>query len=206
MKYALFTSRLYVLIFILFLPALNGQDRKTETNWPSFRGENAAGIADNYALPVSWDVKTSKNIKWKTSIPGLGHSSPVIWGDRIFLTTAISGKDDPELKVGLYGDIKPVEDETEHEWKVICLNKTTGAIEWEQTAHRGVPKVKRHPKATHANSTAATNGRFVIAFFGSEGLYCYDMQGKLQWQKDFGILDSAFFAVPTTMGLPFRTL
>lgn len=182
---------------VALLHPISGQDKKTDSNWPSFRGVKAAGIAENYSLPASWNVENSKNIKWKTPLPGLGHSSPVIWGDRIFITTALSGLENPELKVGLYGDINPVADETEHEWKVICLNKATGLIEWEQTAHRGIPEVKRHPKATHANSTPATDGRFVIAFFGSEGLYCYDMRGKLQWKKDFGVLDSAFFAVPT---------
>lgn len=188
-------SSLAVLVLLLLQLSLNGQD--TQANWPGFRGSNATGIAEHYALPVSWDAQSSKNIKWKTPLPGLGHSSPVIWGDKIFITTAISGQKDPELKVGLYGDIKPVEDNTEHVWQVICLNKKTGKIEWEQTAHRGIPEVKRHPKATHANSTPATDGRFLVAFFGSEGLYCYDMQGKLLWEKDFGILDSAFFAVPT---------
>jgi outer membrane protein assembly factor BamB len=151
------------------------------------------------STPVSWNLDTSKNIKWKTPIPGLGHSSPVIWGNRVFVTTAISGKEDPELKVGLYGSIKPVDDETVHQWKVYvyCLDKNSGKILWERLAHKGIPKVKRHPKSTHANSTPATDGKHVAAFFGSEGLYCYDMKGKLIWKKDFGILDSAFFVAPS---------
>jgi len=100
---------------------------------------------------------------------------------------------DTELK----GNINPVEGETSHQWKVYCVDKKTGKILWEKTAHEGVPKVKRHPMATHANSTAATDGNYVVAFFGSEGLYCYDLGGKLVWKKDFGILDSAFFSVPS---------
>ncbi len=173
------------------------QESKAGVNWPSFRGLHASGISEGFRAPVEWDVESSRNIRWKTGIPGLGHSSPVIWGDRIFVTTAISGIDTPELKVGLYGSIQPVEDDTVHEFKVLCLDKKTGKVIWEQLAHKGVPKVKRHPKATHANSTPATDGNHVVAFFGSEGLYCYDMGGKLLWKKDFGVLDSAFFMVPT---------
>jgi outer membrane protein assembly factor BamB len=175
---------------------LQGQNTKDGVNWPSFRGPNASGIAENYSTPVSWDMDTSKNIKWKTKIPGLAHSCPVVWGDRIYVTTA-SGEADAELKVGLYGNIEPVDDDSVHQWKVYCLDKNTGKILWEKTAHKGVPKVKRHPKATHANSTPVTDGKYVVAFFGSEGLFCYEMDGKLVWKKDFGLLDSAFFMVPS---------
>ncbi len=194
--------RLGILIGMLCLvmAALNavpGQDQKEGVNWPSFRGPHASGISDGFKTSVDWDVDSSQNILWKTEIPGLGHSSPVIWGNRIFITTAISGVEKPELKVGLYGSIQPVEDDTLHEFKVYCLDKKTGKLLWEQLAHKGVPKVKRHPKATHANSTPVTDGTHVVAFFGSEGLYCFDMDGKLLWKKDFGVLDSAFFMVPT---------
>jgi outer membrane protein assembly factor BamB len=166
---------------------------KKETNWPSFRGINASGIAEGFPTPTAWNVDEKKNVLWKTPIPGLGHSSPVIWGDRVYVTTAISGATNPELKVGLYGDIKPVIDDTPHKFKIYCLDRKTGKILWEQTPYEGVPKIMRHTKATHANSTIATDGKNVVAFFGSEGLYCYDMAGKLRWKKDFGVLDSGFF-------------
>ncbi|MFA9454089.1 MAG: PQQ-binding-like beta-propeller repeat protein [Candidatus Aminicenantaceae bacterium] len=190
------STGLVFLAFTFLMPAFS-QDRSEGINWPGFRGHNADGIAEGYKTPISWNVDSSQNIKWKTDIPGLGHSSPIVWGDRIFVTTAISGLENPELKVGLYGSINPVEDDTVHEFKVYCLDKKTGRILWEHTAHKGVPKVKRHPKATHANSTPATDGKHVLAFFGSEGLFCYDMDGKPLWKKDFGVLDSAFFMVPT---------
>lgn len=192
-------SRGLLVLFILFvsLSAVQGQREKKGVNWPSFRGQYAKGIAGDYSTPVSWDIDTSKNIKWKTPIPGLAHSSPVIWEDRVIVTTAVGEKGDPELKVGLYGNVESAEDGAVHQWKVYCLDKKTGRILWEKTAHKGIPKVKRHPKATHANSTPATDGKHVVAFFGSEGLYCYDMNGKLMWKKDFGLLDSAFFQVPS---------
>lgn len=165
-------------------------------NWPGFRGPGASGISDKFPTATSWSVETSQNIKWKTKIPGLGFSSPVIWGDKLFITTAISGLDKPELKVGLYGSIESVNDSSVHTWKVYCLDKNTGKIIWEKTSCTGVPKQKRHPKSSHANCSVATDGNYVVAFFASEGLYCYDMKGNLKWKKDFGILESSFFRVP----------
>lgn len=165
-------------------------------DWPQFRGIHARGISDSPA-PTSWNVPEGQGVAWKTPIPGLGHASPIVWNDLACVTTAISGKPDPELKVGLYGDIKPVEDDTLHTWKVLCLDKATGRVRWEQAAAQGVPKIRRHTKSTHANSTPATDGRTLVAFFGSEGLYAYELQtGRLLWKKDLGVLDSGFFMVP----------
>ncbi|MEE8376808.1 MAG: PQQ-binding-like beta-propeller repeat protein [Candidatus Aminicenantaceae bacterium] len=192
-------SRCLLVVFILIasMSLMAVQEKNNETNWPSFRGLNARGFSDGRPTPVTWNIESKKNIEWKTAIPGLAHSSPIIWGNRIFITTAISEEENPELKTGLYGTINPVEEDTVHQWIVYCLDKKTGKILWEQTAHEGVPKAKRHPMATHANSTAATDGNYVVAFFGSEGLYCYTMDGKLVWKKDFGVLSSAYFSVPT---------
>jgi outer membrane protein assembly factor BamB len=157
-------------------------------DWPSFRGAFANGLALKDETPVSWDMETSNNILWKTAIPGLGHSSPIIWGERLFVTSSVNQSKTAPLKVGLYGDPASAEDNDEQQWKVFCLNKTTGKMLWQSTAHSGQPKVRRHPKATHANCTMATDGTNLIAFFGSEGLYCYDFDGKLRWQTDFGTL------------------
>src|SRR6185295_16847240 len=164
-------------------------------NWPSFRGPNASGIADGQSLPSSWNAEKSVNILWKTPIPGLGHSSPVVWDDRVFVTTAVSGapKTDYNPKDD---DIEPAKDASVHQWLVYCLSKRTGKIIWSQTAYQGVPKVKRHVKATQANSTPATDGRVVVAAFGSEGLYCYDMNGKLLWKQDLGVLDPGYAGQP----------
>ena len=182
------------LLALLFasIPSPAEEGARSGVNWPSFRGANAIGIAEGYALPATWDLERSENIRWQTPIPGLGLSSPIVWENRIFVSTAISGQKTQGLKAGLYGDIKSAEDESVHRWVVYCIDKRTGKILWEKTAHTGVPKIKRHPKSTHANSTMATDGKRVVAFFGSEGLYCYDMNGKLLWSKDLGVLDSAF--------------
>lgn len=172
------------------------QEDDATPHWPQFRGPAASGVSTGPATPVEWDVENGANVKWKTPLPGLGHSAPAIWGDRLFVTTAvIEGRDQP-LKAGLYGDIEPVKEDAEVSYNVLCLDKNTGKVLWEHTAHRGVPEVKRHPKSSHANPTCAVDGKRVIASFGSEGLYCYDLGGKPIWQKDFGLLDSAYFAAP----------
>lgn len=158
-------------------------------DWPQFRGIGAAGVSEGKPLPSDWDLIGNKGVTWKTSIPGLAHSSATVWGDHVFVTTAVPEGGETELKVGLYGAGDSANDMTPHAFKLLCLDKKTGVIRWERTAKAGVPQFKRHTKATHCNSTPATDGRRVIAMFGSEGLYCYDYDGGLVWSKDLGALD-----------------
>jgi outer membrane protein assembly factor BamB len=165
-------------------------------NWPSFRGANASGVADGKPTPTTWNVEKGENILWKTPIPGLAHASPVVWGNKLFITSAISSNPKPFLRVGLFGDVDSDKDVSKHTWHVYCLDKQTGKILWDKIAAEGVPKIKRHIKATHANSSPVTDGKYVVAFFGAEGLYCYDVNGKLQWKKDLGLLDSGWFYDP----------
>ena len=113
-----------------------------KNQWPGFRGPNGTGIMDDVNTALSWNIETGENVLWKTNIPGLGHSCPVIWDDKVFITTAVSGSGEDALKVGLYGDIDMVEDESVHEFKVYCLDKNSGKIIWEQLAHKGIPKTK----------------------------------------------------------------
>lgn len=178
----------------MFLVApVMGADRE---NWPSFHGPNASGISKGPATPKKWNLDKNQNVRWRQDIAGLGLSSPVVWGDQLIVTTAVRAKGEQPLKTGLYGDIEPVEDDSTFKWMVVCLDKTSGKVLWEETACEGVPKIKRHTKASHANSTPATDGQYVVACFGSEGLYCYDMKGKLQWKKDLGVLDAGYYQVP----------
>lgn len=189
-----------ILAVLAAAPFSSGTTQPSEArpgiDWPSFRGIDARGIGLGAEPPTTWDVPGGQQVRWRVPIAGLGHSSPVVWGDTVCTTTAVSNTPDVELKVGLYGDITSVQDATEHRWEVMCFDKASGAVRWQRTAKTGVPKVKRHPKSTHASSTLATDGRHLIAFFGSEGLYAYDLEGRLLWQKDFGLLDSGFFMVP----------
>ncbi len=193
-------KRLGVLALMLvssaILSAQSPSGPRAGIDWPGFRGIAAAGVDDVKPLPLQWSVPDNKLVKWRVPVAGLGHSSPIVWGDQVCAASAISGTPDPQLKVGLYGDIGSVLDQTEHKWVIACFDKRTGKQRWERIAKTGVPVIKRHPKSTHASSTLATDGRHIVAMFGSEGLYAYSPGGDLIWKKDFGTLDSGFFMVP----------
>ena len=167
------------------------RDHKGDLNWPQFRGAQARGVAEGFSTPAKW-----KRVKWKTPLPGLGLSAPVIWSNQVFITTAVSQQGEQQLKIGLYGDVESADESVPHSWQVFCLDKDTGAILWKQVAHEGVPKMKRHPKSSQANCTPATDGTNLVCFFGAEGLFCYSLEGQLRWQKHFGPLDSGYFSKP----------
>lgn len=163
-------------------------------NWPMFRGPQASGVIDGQNLPDAWSASDGTHIKWKTPLPGLAHSSPVVWGDKLFVTTADSGRTDAEVRYGLYGDGTTAADRAHpHKFKLYCLDKKSGKVLWEKIAFEGLPKSGRHIKSTYANSTPATDGRLVLALFGSEGLYAYDLEGNLKWKKDLGDLTTSAY-------------
>ena len=159
-------------------------------NWPGFRGPNASGLADGLDLPEKWDGESSAHVEWKTRIPGLGHSSPIFWDDRIFLTTAVSDNADSIFVHGLDGRIDRRTDLSRHSFRVYCLDRRSGAVLWEREASSGVPAIQRHRKNSYASSTPTTDGERVIAYFGSEGLYAYDFEGALLWKQDLGTVDA----------------
>ncbi len=167
-------------------------------NWPSFRGPGATGVLDSArGAPVSWDIEASRNVAWRTVIPGLGHSSPIVWGDRIFVTTAVSS--DPTKSVFQYplaGDLDRRTDLAKQQFKIYCLDKRTGKIIWEKVAAEMAPRVARHPHNSYASATPATDGKRVVAFFGSEGLYAFDLDGSPLWKQDVGVLDQGAFDLP----------
>jgi outer membrane protein assembly factor BamB len=164
--------------------------------WPQYRGPNASGVDARTGLPTKWDVTAGENVRWQTPIPGMAHSSPIAWGDRIYVATAVA-KEKAELKVGLYGDIASAKDGGTQQWRLMALDASTGRIVWDTLALEAAPKVQRHTKASHCNSTPATDGRFIVAVFGSEGMFCFDSSGKLLWKKDLGPMDSGYYASPT---------
>lgn len=169
----------------------------TSGSWPSFRGLQASGVAVRQNLPDRWDAKTGENILWRAPIAGLAHSSPVVWGNRIFVTSAVSSDPNASFRPGLYGDGDASQDRTSHRWMIYALDKRTGKILWERTAHQGVPLDKRHIKSTYANSTPATDGRIVVAWFGSQGVHAYDVNGRFLWKVDLGRLDFGAYDIPT---------
>ena len=165
-------------------------------NWPSFRGANAAGIADGKPTAVKWDAPAGQNVAWKTPVDGIAVSSPIVWGNRVFVSTAISSDPRQGIRTGQYGDVEPVTDTSRHTWQLIALDKATGKVVWDKVAYEGVPKTKRHPKSSQASATPVTDGKHVIVSFGSEGLYAYDFDGKLLWKKDLGVLNAGWFFDP----------
>lgn len=181
---------------ILLVTSLSAHPANKD-NWPSFRGNYASGTAEGQNLPEKWDGQKRINVKWKVPIPGLAHSSPVVWGSRVFVTTAISSRGNDSFRHGLYGDGDASEDRSVHQWKVYALDKNSGRILWERTAFEGIPREKRHIKASYANSTPATDGRYLVAFFGSQGLYAFDMSGRLVWKKDLGALNAGAYDIPS---------
>lgn len=172
-------------------------ERSAATPWPGFRGPGLSGIGDGQGAPTEWSAESGKNVLWKTPIPGIALSSPIIWGDRVFVTTAISSSGDDTFRTGLYGDVDSVDDSSDHSWKVYALDRETGDVVWERTAATGPPAVSRHLKSSHANPTPVTDGKHVVAHFGSEGLFCYSVDGELLWRRELGVLSSGWFYDPT---------
>lgn len=171
--------------------------RSSEGSWPSFRGTQASGTVEGQNLPDRWNAKTGENILWRTPIAGLAHSSPVVWGNRLFVTSAVSTDPKATFRPGLYGDGDASKDRSAHRWMVYAIDKRNGKIVWERVAHQGEPVDKRHIKSTYANSTPATDGRIVVAWFGSQGVHTYDVNGRFLWKVDIGRLDLGAYDIPT---------
>jgi outer membrane protein assembly factor BamB len=173
-------------------------------NWPQWRGPDGSGISNEKNLPAEWSA--TKNIKWKTPIDGRGHSSPIVWENKVFVTTAVEGPVVPGAKAVkhvLEGDkefLHPdsVGADRKHTFKVICLNRNSGKVLWEAVAWEGTPYDNRHRKSSYAASTPATDGKYVYAFFGTEGLSAYDLNGKLAWKAELGKLGTVGMGTGTS--------
>ena len=166
-------------------------------NWPQFRGPQGQGVSDEAALPDSWGPQS--NVAWKTAVAGLGHSSPIVWGNHVFLTTAIEGEPLPGAKAPVHmlqeDPAKPATEfvhpdslgaDRKHTYKVIAVALDSGKVLWEQVAYEGPVYDGRHKRSSYASPTPITDGTRVFAYFGSEGLYAYDFKGRLLWKTDVG--------------------
>ena len=152
-----------------------------EANWPCFRGLSC-GVAEDAVLPVSWSA--TKNVAWKVDIPGRGWSSPVVWGDKVFLTTVASEGAVEEAKKGLYrGGNRDKVSAGAHHWIVYCIDFEGGRILWQKTVHTGKPGQPIHIKNTYASETPVTDGERVYFYFGNVGVFCFDLAGAELWQK-----------------------
>jgi outer membrane protein assembly factor BamB len=161
-------------------------------NWPYWRGPLANGFAPHGDPPVTWDEKT--NIKWKVAIPGEGSSTPIVWGDRVFVLTAVdTGRKAAAADVPTPDPAFPVKTKpptTYFRFLVLCLDRDTGKVRWQRVAAEKVPHEGHHPSHTYAASSPVTDGHYLYASFGSFGVYCYDLDGNLQWQRDLGRMHS----------------
>ncbi|MFT7679143.1 MAG: outer membrane protein assembly factor BamB [Planctomycetota bacterium] len=175
------------------------QEPVLDQNWPGFRGAGASGVVEGHELATNWNADVEQGVAagvlWRTPVPGLGHSSPVVWGERVFVCSAIAKSGEAALMLGAGGKPTAADDSQEHSWVVLCFDKTSGEELWRRTAHRGIPRTTRHVKATQANTSVAVDGENVVAFFGSEGLYCYDLDGKLKWSRDLGVIDISKYGI-----------
>ncbi len=153
--------------------------------WGQWRGPLATGAAPKADPPVEWSE--TKNIRWKTKLPGLGHSSPVVWGSLVFVTTAeMTGAKKPFTGVtpdGAHNNMNPLFD---HQFAVMAIDRQTGAVVWRRTVATRQPHESTHESATWASNSPVTDGEHVLSFFGSNGLYCLDTGGRLLWSRDLG--------------------
>ena len=156
-----------------------------QQNWPQFRGHQALGVATNANLPTTWS--TNRNVAWKTAVPGFGWSSPIVWGDKIFLTSVVRDGEVEPPKKGLYfgGERKVPTTNTQH-WLVHAFAWQTGKRIWQREVHTGVPGTSVHLKNTYASETPLTDGERVYAYFGNLGLFCLDLEGQPVWSKKLG--------------------
>lgn len=172
---------------------------RTNSDWPAFRGRAGRGVAEGFPVRSHWNADRAagelEGVLWTTQVPGLGHSSPVIVGDRIFLTTAVASHGDAPLEIQGGGRPDAADDQGEQSWLVLCYDRQTGNELWRRTAYRGPPRATRHGKATHANASVAVDGDHVVAFFGSEGIYCYDRSGTLKWSRDLGVINISKYGI-----------
>jgi outer membrane protein assembly factor BamB len=162
-----------------------------DANWPQWRGPGASGVSNEKNLPIEWGE--SQNVQWKTEIPGRGHSSPIIWGKKVFLTTSIEGpvvagaKAVTHIRRGqVYVHPDSVGGDHSYTIKILCLDRETGRILWEKVAYDGTVFDDRHRKNTFASATPVTDGKYVWTFFDAEGVFCYDFDGKLVWKTSLG--------------------
>ncbi|MDP6447937.1 MAG: PQQ-binding-like beta-propeller repeat protein [Pirellulaceae bacterium] len=182
MKPAIFRNSLFLSIVVC--AALGAGSIRAAENWPQFRGPDALGVSGDKNLPSEWSE--TKNLLWKKSVAGRGWSSPVVWGDRVFITTVVNTGESEEPKKGLYfGGNRPKPPTTEHEWKVLCFDLRTGKSVWQNRVEAGVPRTGLHVKNSYASETPIVDADRLYVYFGNVGLFCFTHAGEEVWSKRF---------------------
>ncbi len=177
-------KKIALLAGLLLVPLSVGSIAPTPTDWPSWRGTDGSGIGSG-APPVEWSEE--RNVRWKTPLPGLGSATPIVWQDRIYVLTAIGGEPDPDARPSWRGSAPPTDSV---DWVVLAYDTETGAEVWRRTARSQPPYAGKHATNSYASASALTDGQHLWAFFGSYGLYAFDLEGNLVWEKDFGAMET----------------
>jgi outer membrane protein assembly factor BamB len=193
------TLRTNLVLLLALLPASLRADEPAKSrldNWHQWRGPEATGFAPRGDPPLKWDAKT--NLKWKTALPGRGSSTPIVWGDAVFVLSAIDtgrqadAKDIPKPDPKFAGDKKTKAPTNYYQFVVLCIDRNTGKVRWQQTATEKVPHEGHHETHSYAAFSPTTDGKFLYVSFGSRGIFCYDFAGKLHWQRDLGRMETRY--------------
>ena len=172
-------------ILFLFL-CLGLFQQSNAQNWPQFRGQDQTGVISGIEIPTEWDLEN--NVKWKVPVPGMGWSSPIIWGDRIFITGSSLSKEEMAHRNAGGGQYR-TSTGNYVKLEVICMDKESGNVLWRSTAYEGLSKVATHGGSPYSAETPATDGEHIYAYFGTMGLYAFSLDGELAWKKDLGVYE-----------------
>ncbi|MEN8228574.1 MAG: PQQ-binding-like beta-propeller repeat protein [Bacteroidota bacterium] len=181
-------------LLLLFAGTLFAQEylSEYEQNWPQWRGPNASGVAPLGNPPSEWNEQM--NIKWKAEIPGIGHATPIIWKDQIILLSALPTErkaeiEEPDKDQGRNNWMSPIKTEYIHEFVVMSVDRNNGKIDWQTTVREELPHSHTHQFGSWASNSPVTDGASIYAYFGSHGLYCLNLKGEVQWERDFGPME-----------------
>ena len=177
----------FALILTFVFSGFSAYGESAEDNWPSWRGPNLNGIAVKGDPPVTWSE--TENIKWKIALPGTGSSTPIVWGDKLFLQTAVISETEPPPAAApssRRGPPTTAAPKNPVKFNVVCIDRNTGELLWERTVREEVPHEGHHPTGSYASYSPVTDGKLLWASFGSRGLHCMDLDGNLKWSVDLG--------------------
>jgi len=195
-------------VFLLWQNLATAALSSAEINWPQWRGPLANGVAPGAKPPITWSE--TNNVKWKVKLPGAGTSTPIIWANQIFIQTAVAaprttdpaaanlrlpavagladpaGQTPPGRRRPGGGGMRSEKPTQPYQFVLLCLDRGTGKTIWQKVAREEVPHEGHHPDHGFSSYSPVTDGKYVFSYFGSRGLHCYDLEGKLRWEKDFG--------------------
>ncbi|MFA5330711.1 MAG: PQQ-binding-like beta-propeller repeat protein [Prolixibacteraceae bacterium] len=185
-------SLTFLCIFFIFLAAINQSFAQAKpadfaTNWPEWRGFYNSGATTGCNTPI--EFSETKNIKWKMEIPGKGHATPIVWGNQIIVQTAVPTDKKGAKSADGESTMAPNQTDLIHKFTVVSVDKTSGKINWQTVVDEEMPEERTHELGSWASNSPITDGENIYAFFGSRGLYCLDLQGKIKWKRNFGQMD-----------------